>query len=171
MVGCSPCLLVWSHWFYSAYVLYRALNQIRNREDVAYKSQKCMCVRVTEIERERAREKGTEREHVIACVFSVCMDFTLIHSLSFIFFTWGTADEFQMLPGFMFLSSLPDNYHPIITLTQVLILNYKPITKLIFSHRCRACNTMQNFRWILSLDFCAFPPHFTCFTLGLKLTF
>lgn len=43
----------------------------------------------------------------------VCKGFTLIHSSSFIFFTWGTADEFWMLSGFVSLISswwLPSNH-------------------------------------------------------------
>lgn len=122
-------------------MLCSALSQITNRENAVYKSQRY----------ERGAECVIAWMYVF--VFAVCMDFTLIHSLSFIFFTWGTADEFQMLSGFMFLR---DNCHPIITLTQVLIPNYKPVTKLIFSYCRRVHGAVQELRWILSPGFCAF---------------
>lgn len=99
--------------------------------------------------------------HVIAWmhvhVFAVYMDFTQMPYLSFIFFPRGAA-EFQMLSGFMFHSSPPYDCHPIITLTYVLIPNYKPVTRLIFSYRHRARSAMQEFRWTLGPDFCIFFP-------------
>lgn len=128
-------------------MLCSALNQIRNREGAVYEAQRCVGFRFCVL-------RAAEYVNPWMYAFAVRLDFTLIHSLSFIFFTRGTADEFQMLSGFLILSSLLEDCHPIITLTQVLILNYKPVTKLIFSYSRRAHGATQELRWISSADFC-----------------
>ncbi len=76
-----------------------------------------------------------------------------------------------MLSGFTFLSSPQHDCRPIITLTQVLISNYKPVTKLISSCCRRARGATWEFRWISSADFCAFSPSLIFFTLCSELTF
>lgn len=86
MAGCSPCWLVWSHWFYSAYMLCGVLNQIRNREDAAYKSHSRVCVCVWESENKR--ENILLPEPGCMCLYLLC--------------TW-ISHQFVLYPSSFFL--------------------------------------------------------------------
>lgn len=156
MAGCSPCWLVWSHWFYSAYMLCGVLNQIRNREDAAYKSHSRVCV----CERERARAR--ERENILLpepgcmCLCLLC--------------TW-ISHQFVLYPSSFFLpeglwnlkcfQGLCFSHLPMTTVIHWppgdVISNYKPVSKLTFSYSPGLAAPPWSSGGILSPGFCANP--------------
>lgn len=109
MVGCSPCWLVWSHWFYPAYILCGVLNQIRNREYAV--SHKCVwvCVYV----REREWETTCYCLDACACICRVhgfhTDSFFILHLLPLR--DCGVSDAFRVYISLIPTRQLPSNHN------------------------------------------------------------
>lgn len=113
MAVCGPRWLVSSNWFYSACTLCSVLNQIRNREDVVYKS---LC----------KRNNILPGPFVHVHVFAPRWFHTTSSAIPRLFFPLETV-EFKFLSGFMFSHLHMKTVAP---LTQVLNSYYKHLATL-----------------------------------------